>query len=108
MEEPRDPDEELPSVARRDATVTPTWFKAPTEFPKHEAPTSRTTRPFSWWRTVGLLALVLLIVGMPLDFIATYASGDGAFPATMALGFVYGAIIEVLAVWGLIRLLTRR
>jgi len=55
------------------------------------------------------LALVLLIIGIPLDFAFVYFSVDNALDRTpMTLGFVWAVAIEALAVWGLIRLLTRR
>ncbi len=63
----------------------------------------------SWPRVVGLLALVLLIIGIPLDFALAYYGASSALARTpMTLGFVWAVVIEALAVWGLIRLLTRR
>jgi hypothetical protein len=109
MEQTWDPDEDVPWVPRRGEYVPPPWFErevaAAPEGPADAVPTSR----FSWLRTIGLLALVLLIVGLPVQFAIEYYSSDDALGRTnMTLGFVWAVVIEAAAVWGLIRMLTRR
>ena len=109
MEGRENDDEEVPRLPRRDERIPPPWFEraegaAPPE-PNEAGPLLR----LSWPRTVGLLALVLLIIGVPLDFaINYYGAADALARTPMTLGFVWAVVIEVLAVWGLSRLLTRR
>jgi|GEM_PF-1728978 len=109
MEGRENDDEEVPRLPRRDERIPPPWCEraegaAPRE-PDEDAPRLR----LSWPRAIGLLALVLLIIGIPLDFAFVYFSVDNALDRTpMTLGFVWAVVIEALAVWGLIRLLTRR
>lgn len=109
MEEQWGADDDIPVLPRRDQPIPPPWFEraqaAASAAAEEDAPRLR----LSWPRAVGLLALVLLIIGIPLEFAFVYFSVDNALDRTpMTLGFVWAVVIEALAVWGLIRLLTRR
>ncbi|WP_291383186.1 hypothetical protein [Demequina sp.] len=109
MEGQWDADDDAPLLPRRDQPIPPPWFTraegGATPGPDEGAPRLR----LSWPRAIGLLALVLLIIGIPLDFAFVYFSVDNALDRTpMTLGFVWAVVIEALAVWGLIRLMTRR
>lgn len=109
MEEPWEPDDDIPVLPRRDQPIPPPWFER-AEGTAAGAPDDDASRlRLSWPRAIGLLALVLLIIGIPLDFAFVYFSVDNALERTpMTLGFVWAVVIEALAVWGLIRLMTRR
>lgn len=109
MEQEWDPDEEAPRAPRRGEYVPPPWFGRDEESPHGDLDEAVLMRRFSWLRTIGLLALVLLIIWVPVDFaINYYAHSDVAGRTDMTLGFVWAVMIELLAVWGLIRLMTRR
>jgi len=109
MEGGENDDEDVPRLPRRDERMPPPWFEraegaAPSE-PNEAGPLLR----LSWPRTLGLLALVLLIIGIPLDFEITYYGASNALGRTpMTLGFVWAVVIEGLAIWGLTRLVQRR
>lgn len=109
MDERWDGDDDGSPVPRRDQSFPPPWFER-TESGTPPPPDEGVARlRLSWPRAVGLLALVLLIVSVPMEFAFVYFSVDNALDRTpMTLGFVWAAVIEGLAVWGLIRLLTRR
>jgi hypothetical protein len=109
VESQRIDDDDSPWVPRRDEPIPPPWFERPREATPLEPEEAGRLLRFSWPRTLGLLALVLVIVGLPLDFAISYFGASSAVSrANMTLGFVWAVVIEALAVWGLIRLLTRR
>lgn len=103
-----DPDEDVPVLPRRDERLPPPWFERDPEPINEARADDARTAPFSWPRTLGLLALVLLIILIPLDFVSNYAATDAMGRTNLTLGFVWAIVIEALAIWGLIRLLTRR
>jgi len=108
MEQPQDSDEDVPRLPRRDEPVPPPWFERPTERSADEGAESSGPRTLSWPRALGLLALVLVIIWIPIDFLNSYNAMDQAARTTLTLGFVWAVVLEALAIWGLIRMLTRR
>lgn len=109
MEGRENDDVDIPRLPRRGEAVPPPWFERADPAAPPDPSEADASLHLSWPRAIGLLALVLLIIGIPLDFAFVYFSVDNALDRTpMALGFVWAVVIEALAVWGLIRLLTRR
>ena len=109
MEGRENDDDDIPWVPRRGEHVPPPWFERDEESLHGDLDDAVLARSFSWLRTLGLLALVLLIIWVPVDFAINYYSYSSAAGRTdLTLGFVWAVVIEALAVWGLIRLLTRR
>lgn len=101
--------EDVPRLPRRGEPVPPPWFERAERAAPPDSNEADPSLRLSWPRAIGLLALVLLIIGVPLEFAAAYFAVDDALARTpMTLGFVWAVVIEALAVWGLIRLLTRR
>jgi hypothetical protein len=108
MEQPWGPEEDVPRLPRRDEPIPPPWFDRPGEPAADEQVDPSTDLRFSWARTLGLFALIVLIVWVPVEFAMNYFATDQMGRTTFALGFVWAVVIEGLAVWGLIRLLKRR
>jgi len=108
MGQPQVPDEDVPRLPRRDEHIPPPWFERPTEPSADDGAESSGPRTLSWPRTLGLLALVLVILWLPIEFVITYRATDELNRTQMTLGFVWAVVLETLAIWGLIRMLTRR
>ena len=108
MDLPANGDDGVPALPARGEAIPPPWFgreEAPSEVLPADA---QGGLRFSWARTLGLLSLVLLIIGVPLDFALNYAATGAQSRTSMAMGFVWAVVIEVLAVWALFRLVARR
>lgn len=108
MDERWKPEEDSVDAPRRGEHVPPPWFGrdvVPDPDDGEPAAPKRPRRRLTW----GLVALILLIIWIPADFVIEYRAREDALArTTMTLGFVWAVGIEVVAVWGLIRLLTRR
>lgn len=108
MEQPADGDDVVPALPLRGEYLPPPWFgreEAPSEVLPADA---QGGLRFSWPRMLGLLSLVLLIICVPIDFALNYAATGAESRTSMAMGFVWAVVIEILAIWGLFRLLARR
>ncbi len=109
MEQEWDPDEEVPRAPHRGEYFPPPWFERDDASADDDAAEAEPPAHLSRRRTLGALALVLFIIWVPLEFVINYRSRADALARTgMTLGFVWAVVIESLAVWGLIRSLTRR
>ncbi len=109
MEQEWDPDEEVPRAPRRGEYVPPPWFERDEASAQEDAGEAVPAKRLSRERILGALALALLIIWVPLEFVIDYRSrADALERVDMTLGFVWAVVIEALAVWGLIRVLTRR
>ena len=96
------------SVPRRDRPAPAPWTR---EVPPDDVPDDYVARPEETRAmSIGLLVFVallsLFLVGMVVDFVVTARSGVA--PATMALGLVYGAAIQVVGWWTVIHLIRHR
>jgi hypothetical protein len=108
MDQAWDPNEDVPVVPKRGQHVPPPWFDP--EDGRLDGPLVDNAEigRFSWPRALGLLALVLVIIWVPLDFALNYAATGPNSRNNLALGFVWAVVIELFALGGLIRLMTRR
>ena len=107
MGQPWDPEEEVPRLLRRDEPIPPPWFDRPREPAVDEQADLSNGLSFSWARTIGLFALVVVIIWLPVEFAMNYFATDQMGRTNLTLGFVWAVVIEGLAIWGLTRLMTR-
>lgn len=96
------------SVPRRDRPAPAPWTK---EVPPDTVPDDYVAKPHeARAMSIGVLVFVVLLslflVGMVVDFVNTLRSDTA--PATMALGMVYGAVIQFVGWWTVIHLVRHR
>ena len=108
MEQPTDDDDVVPVLPARGEAIPPPWFERRPDMPAEPDQGVERRASLSRQRLWGALALVGLIILIPVDFILAYRGTDMLGRTSMTLGFVWAVVIEIVALWGLIRLVTRR
>ncbi len=108
MEHPRDPEEEVPRVARRDEPAPPPWVGRG-DVPETlwvGRPVPR--RPMATPRLAVVVVIIAFLVVQVAGSVVAYATAsEGELPLLLA-GSVFTLILEVVGWWVVYRLITRR
>src|SRR5660398_8873 len=90
--------EDVPRLPRRGEPVPPPWFERAERAAPPDSNEADPSLRLSWPRAIGLLALVLLIIGIPLEFAAAYFAVDAVSYTHLTLPTNREVEISVVAV----------
>ena len=97
------------SVPRRDRPAPAPWTREvpPDDVPEDYVAKPVPTRAMSIPRLVVVTLLMVILVDMLVGFVVTTVRGE-TVPVDMALGLIYGAVIQFVGWWTVIHLVRHR